>query len=95
MLRQAAHPRTTFAAPPSLVDEPERVRHEVARAAAAVGRLLLLPLVAVGGALAGLVLLILLPICGIASIAEALARAAWRRLCAGAHPMPPRAVPYD
>ena len=40
-------------------------------------RLLLLPFAALAAAAAGLVFVVLLPICGIASIASALAEASW------------------
>ena len=92
---RVSNPRTTFATPPPLLGAPAGMWHGAARVTAAVGRVLLLPLVAAGGALAGLVLLVLLPICGITSIAEGVARAAGRRLRAGAHPLPPRILPYD
>lgn len=76
MLRQNAHPRPPIAAraaPPA----PPAVRQLAARGAAAIGRILIAPFALALAAIAGMVYAVLLPICGIASIAEATARASW------------------
>lgn len=49
-----------------------------ARRTAALARLLIAPLAVVAAALAGVIFVVLLPVCGIATIAEGLARASWR-----------------
>lgn len=76
VLRQPAQPRTTFA-PPDLRSRGERrgARQSAARWGRLVGRLLLAPFAALAAALAGVLFVLLLPVCGIASIAEAIARA--------------------
>lgn len=48
--------------------------------------LLLVPFTVAAALCAGFVYVILLPICGIGSIAESLARAAWRQTRAALHP---------
>ncbi len=78
MVRQFVSPRTTFAAPPA----PEgggalRMRRFVTARWPALARVLLAPLVLAVAALAGVLFLILLPVCGIATIAEALAKGGW------------------
>jgi hypothetical protein len=54
-----------------------RLRHPAARGFVATARLVAAPLVAIAAALAGVVFVVLLPICGIASLAEGFAKAAW------------------
>jgi hypothetical protein len=69
------------------------MRQSVAAAGRRLGRVALAPIVALAGALAGLVYLVLLPICGIASIAGAAAQGAWafvRDACALARGRAPR-----
>lgn len=81
MLRQDAQGRTTFAGTPGrpgVAGAP--LRHRAARHGAALLRILVAPLVAVVAAAAGVVFVVLLPVCGIASIAEGIARSAWRFL---------------
>jgi hypothetical protein len=97
MLRQGAHPRSSFVEPSSLPRSPERVRvrQAVAEVAAFVARLVMLPLVAVGGALAGVMFVLLLPICGIASIAEGIALGAWRQVRSFPHRPAPHREPLD
>jgi len=78
MLRRNAHTRPPLPTAandsgPSSTD----VRQSVARAVVAIGRVLLAPLALALAAIAGLVYALLLPICGIASVAEATARASW------------------
>ncbi len=53
------------------------LRRKIARPAGTLARLLAAPFVAAAAALSGLLFVILLPICGIASIAEGIARASW------------------
>ncbi len=53
---------------------------------AAAARLLSVPLAALAAAAAGLVFLVLLPVCGIATLAEGLARACWRAALKGLSP---------
>jgi len=76
MLRHDVHPRPTFAGLPA----PEGhgaapVRRSAAPRRAWLLRLLLVPFAAVAAAVAGLVFAVLLPVCGIATIAEGIARA--------------------
>jgi hypothetical protein len=62
------------------------------RAPGTVARLALAPFAAVLAAVAGLVYVLLLPICGIASVASAVAQGCWRTLretATGAHPRAP------
>ena len=56
----------------------EDLRRKGARPLATLGRLLLAPFVAAAAALSGILFVVLLPVCGIASIAEGIARASWR-----------------
>ncbi len=79
MLRQNVHPRTTFAGgtPPAAGDA-VAVRRSATAIVAAVVRLLFVPFAAAAAALAGLLFAVLLPICGIASIAEGIAKASSR-----------------
>jgi hypothetical protein len=78
MLRRIAQGRTSFAAV-GIGHEIEEVdvRRGGARLVASLGRILLAPLAALAAALAGAVFLVLLPICGIATIAEGVARSCW------------------
>jgi len=64
----------------------ERVRRVVAHRIRRAVRLLLAPFAALGALAAGLLFLILLPICGIGSIAEGLTRAAWGFAHTAVHP---------
>jgi len=76
MLRDDIHPRPTFAglpAPDGHTAAP--ARRSAAPRRALLLRLLLVPFAAVAAAVAGLVFAVLLPICGIATIAEGIARA--------------------
>lgn len=57
--------------------EDEALRPKGARPVATVARLLAAPLVAAAAVLSGLLFVALLPVCGIASIAEGIARASW------------------
>ena len=61
---------------PSSGDAAESAR-QAATAGWSVGRVLLAPFALVIAALAGLLYAVLLPICGISSIAEATARTSW------------------
>jgi hypothetical protein len=79
MPRADAHARTSFAAlEASSATGGGSVRQPAARLGAALGRLLLAPFALLAAAAAGLLFAVLLPICGIASIAEGIAKAAWR-----------------
>jgi hypothetical protein len=78
MPRQDVHPRTPFASPPPRAsDGAPAVRSHAARRWGRVGRLLVAPFAAALAALAGLAWVLLLPVCGIASIANAVAQASW------------------
>lgn len=55
-------------------------RHLAACALARAARIALAPFAALAAAAAGLVFVVLLPICGIASLAEGFARACWREV---------------
>lgn len=81
-------PRTPFAlAGRRAEDGSGDAGHSAARRTAGLARVALVPFVALGGAVAGLVFLVLLPICGIGTVAEAAARGAWafvREACAHA-----------
>jgi hypothetical protein len=84
VLRQTVRERTTFASH-ALKNERER---SVARAsdgwAATLRRFVVLPFAALTAALAGLLYVLLLPVCGIASVLEAIATTAWSLVRAGA-----------
>lgn len=71
MVRQGVHAHTLMA--PRAPRSAGRVRRPAAFGFGPA----LAPLVAIGAALAGLLFLILLPICGVASIAQAVAAAGW------------------
>ena len=78
MVRHPVHTRTTFAAPPVVeIGGARGVRPFVAAWWPVVGRVLLAPFVLVLSAIAGVLFAILLPVCGIATIAEAMARGGW------------------
>lgn len=79
MLRTDDQGRTTFArdagsAPGGAVP----VRQSAARPAKIALRLIAAPIVVLAAAVAGLVFALLLPICGIATISEGIAKASWR-----------------
>jgi hypothetical protein len=79
MLHQDVRGRMTFAATQAPSDGgTEPVRQSAARLGAALARLLLAPLALLAAAAAGLLFAVLLPICGIATIAEGIAKASWR-----------------
>lgn len=71
MTRQDVHPHVLLAP-----RAPRSAGHVRRGAAFGVGPLLAVP-VAIAAALAGLVFLLLLPLCGIASVAQAAAAAGW------------------
>jgi hypothetical protein len=82
MVRQVVQMRTTFASArspssPTLGDRRREVRQSAAFPRSRAARLALAPFAIVLGAVAGVVFAVLLPICGIASIAEAMTRACW------------------
>jgi hypothetical protein len=79
MLRQDVQARTTFAGDaPSSAAAPSSMRRSAARLAAVALRLIVAPFAAAAAALAGLAFAVLLPICGIATICEGIAKASWR-----------------
>lgn len=72
MPRQDVHPLAYLATPSrDPVTPPDGWRPRVP------ARLLLLPFAALAAAVAGIVFVVLLPICGIASIASAVAQSSW------------------
>ena len=78
MLRRIVQARTSFAAVEigREIEEAD-VRQGGARLLVALGRILLVPVAAMAAAVAGAVFVVLLPICGIATIAETVARTCW------------------
>jgi energy-coupling factor transporter transmembrane protein EcfT len=80
VLRQNATDRMSFADSTGPADASESVRHSAAHRAAIALRVLSAPLVLAAVAVGGAIFLILLPVCGIASIAEGVAREGWRFL---------------
>jgi hypothetical protein len=94
VLRRFARSRRTFAPDATAAGRDERDRRSVAaHGAAAAGRLLAVPLAALLAAAAGAVFVVLLPICGIATLAEGVARRSWRRAARGVGPRAdPRAL---
>jgi endonuclease/exonuclease/phosphatase (EEP) superfamily protein YafD len=79
MVRHAVQSRTTFAAPPPVEGGgPRDVRQGAARSWPVAVRVLLAPAVLACAGLAGAVFAILLPLCGIATIAEAVAKLGWK-----------------
>ncbi len=65
---------------PRPAGDPAAMRRTATHSRSALARLALAPFAALAGALAGMVFVVLLPICGIASIAEAIAKACARFL---------------
>jgi hypothetical protein len=80
LVRQTAACRTGIASSTVRAEPVESARHIAAIRGLRLVRLLAAPFVAAGVAVAGALFLILLPLCGIASIAEELAREGWRFL---------------
>jgi hypothetical protein len=81
MARQDVHPRSPFASRWAGAGRGSpAMRPRAARPWSATARILVAPLAAVLAAVAGLVYVLLLPICGIASIASAVAKACWAAL---------------
>jgi hypothetical protein len=72
-------PPASPAGPSRPSEGPPRLRQSVAtaRLARAVARVLLAPFALVVAAGAGLVFVFLLPVCGLASVAESISRASW------------------
>ncbi len=79
MLRRHAHARTTFAeAAAPAGGRAASVRQSAARLVSVALRLMAAPFALAAAALAGVLFAVLLPICGIATISEGVARASWR-----------------
>jgi hypothetical protein len=79
MLRPDDQGRTTFAGDArSAPGGSASVRQSAAHSATVALRLIAAPFFGVAAALAGLLFAALLPICGIATISEGIAKAAWR-----------------
>ncbi len=79
MPRPDADARTTFAGgSTSPAGRPAPVRQSAARMVTAALRLIVAPLALAAAAISGLLFAVLLPICGVATISEAIARAGWR-----------------
>jgi uncharacterized membrane protein len=80
MLRQHVAPHPSFANPPgaSLRAPRASAGRNVAPLAVRIVKLVVAPLIAVGAVVAGLGYVILLPVCGIATILESVAKLAWR-----------------
>lgn len=77
-MRQHVHSRSREAAPsPLAVGGARDLRQGVARRVHPFLRVVLFPFALLFAALAGVVFAILLPVCGIATIAEAIAKATW------------------
>ncbi len=77
-MRQAVHDRIEAGGGERLASPSDDcVRPNVAWQIAAITRIAALPFAALTAALAGLLFVVLLPVCGIASIAEAMARTSW------------------
>ncbi len=79
MVRQDAHLRMTFAR----ARDPSDgflgfMRQSAAPFVTRTLRLIVAPFAAAAAALAGLVFVVLLPICGIATVSEGIAKASWR-----------------
>ncbi len=83
MLRPFARARTSFAAVQIAreLDPLGDLRQRGARRLALIARAVLAPIAGLVAAIAGAVFVVLLPICGIASIAEGIARSCWRSTC--------------
>jgi hypothetical protein len=80
MSRQVVHPRTPFTPPQISRGGAAAVRPAAARRWSRSVRILLAPFAAALAAIAGLAYVLLLPVCGIASIAAAVAQASWAAL---------------
>jgi hypothetical protein len=94
MLRRLVEPRTPFAAaPPLRTGDAAPQRPGAAHARSALARAVLAPFAAALLALAGLVYVLLLPICGIASVASAVAQASWAVLREGSGGVRKRTAP--
>lgn len=79
MLRDDDEGRTSFAGGADAgAPRGAPVRRTAARWTTWVVRLIVAPLAGVAGAIAGLMFAVLLPICGIATICEGIAKASWR-----------------
>ncbi len=79
MFRPDDQGRTTFARDEdSARGGSAPMRQSAARQARIALRLIAAPIVCAAAALAGLVFAVLLPICGIATISEGIAKASWR-----------------
>ncbi len=89
-MRQHATPRMTFATSPDARGAPSAERSNAARMRArwapSIARWVLVVLAAPIIALAGIAYVVLLPICGIASVLEGFLGAAWNWVRASAHP---------
>ncbi len=93
MLRQHVHARMTFAeAPGPHAGTPAPVRQSAARSVTWFLRLIVAPFALLAAAIAGILFAVLLPICGIATISEGIAKGAWR-FVRGAFERAPRASP--
>lgn len=87
MLRRFARGRRSFAPERGAPRSERRGRgRTVAPPAAGTARILSVPLAALLAAAAGLVFVVLLPICGIATLAEDVARGSWRAARSGLRP---------
>lgn len=77
-----APPRSPFACPPPGAGGAEGgVRRSAAPHGGSIVRLAAAPFAALAAGLAGLLFVVLLPVCGIASIAGAVATASWTFVC--------------
>jgi hypothetical protein len=81
MVRQLTAPRTSFADSPHQIHQSESSRLGATTIRGIFMRLVVAPFAAIGLLAAGALFVILLPVCGIASIAQGLAAACWRFLC--------------
>jgi hypothetical protein len=76
--RRSVRPRARWVpAPGPFARDAPPARQRAARVFARAGRIVLAPLAALTAAAAGLVFLLLLPICGIATLAQGAALASW------------------
>ena len=79
MLRQNVQSRTTFADADEAPGAPGApLRHSATSLVARALRLIVAPFALAAAALGGLLFAVLLPICGIATISEGIAKASWR-----------------
>jgi hypothetical protein len=91
MLRQTAPSRTTFAdGDETSPASKSPMRQSAATFGARALRLIVAPLALAAAALGGLVFAVLLPICGIATISEGIAKASWRFVREAFGPVPHR-----